>query len=322
MKKIKAILTAISMIVVSVSTVISASAENSYIKYYDTTYAYENGTISPRRVCEKLTYDGIVVTMPDESEPTSEKMGVDCIIRKYEAYNYGLINKIDEVSDGWCFEESVAPTENQYKIYTSEIMTEEEAIKFSEKLMIQGVVEKAEVAYIYQKSYGTLNHHFLISFNDKEKMQAFELELYPEIRETLKYNDYKYGLADDHIWINCDVNNSNYIGDTGINEMDIFNDIAILNSKLTEKYNEINSIDIQYVYEYSDGYNNAVYSVVPTWGDATNDDIINLYDAIEISKHIMGIGELDEDTILLADINRDGATNLYDAVEIAKILML
>lgn len=57
------------------------------------------------------------------------------------------------------------------------------------------------------------------------------------------------------------------------------------------------------------------------FGDVNYDNVIDLYDAIEISKHIMGIGNLDEDTILLADINRDGETNLYDAVDIAKTLM-
>lgn len=58
------------------------------------------------------------------------------------------------------------------------------------------------------------------------------------------------------------------------------------------------------------------------FGDVNYDNVIDLYDAIEISKYIMGISELDEDTILLADINRDGETNLYDAVEIAKTLIL
>lgn len=65
---------------------------------------------------------------------------------------------------------------------------------------------------------------------------------------------------------------------------------------------------------------NAVCSAKPVWGDATNDYVINLYDAIEISKYIMNISDIDEDTVLLADINRDGKTNLYDAIAIAETL--
>ena len=35
----------------------------------------------------------------------------------------------------------------------------------------------------------------------------------------------------------------------------------------------------------------------------------------------MDISEFDEDTKLLADINRDGVTDLYAAIEIARIIM-
>ena len=71
----------------------------------------------------------------------------------------------------------------------------------------------------------------------------------------------------------------------------------------------------------SDTMSNGLYNVEPTWGDATNDDKVDLYDAIEIAKYIMDISEFDEDTKLLADINRDGVTDLYDAIEIARIIM-
>lgn len=57
------------------------------------------------------------------------------------------------------------------------------------------------------------------------------------------------------------------------------------------------------------------------WGDISRNNLIDLYDAIEISKYIMNITDIDEDTILLADINRDGVTDLYDAIEIAKTLL-
>ena len=66
---------------------------------------------------------------------------------------------------------------------------------------------------------------------------------------------------------------------------------------------------------------NGLYNVEPIWGDTTNDDKVDLYDAIEIAKYIMDISDFDEDTKLLADINRDGVTDLYDAIEIARIIM-
>ena len=84
---------------------------------------------------------------------------------------------------------------------------------------------------------------------------------------------------------------------------------------------EIENVDIWFGYLYSDNATDAVYSIQPKWGDATNDDKVDLYDAIEIAKYIMDISEFDEDTKLLADINRDGVTDLYDAIEIARIIM-
>ncbi len=56
--------------------------------------------------------------------------------------------------------------------------------------------------------------------------------------------------------------------------------------------------------------------------DTTNDDKVDLYDAIEIAKYIMDISDFDEDTKLLADMQIGyGVTDLYDAIEIARIIM-
>ena len=59
----------------------------------------------------------------------------------------------------------------------------------------------------------------------------------------------------------------------------------------------------------------------PEDGDLTEDHEINLYDVVEISKHIMGMNSLTEKQLKLGDINKDYICNLYDAVEIAKSLM-
>ena len=94
-----------------------------------------------------------------------------------------------------------------------------------------------------------------------------------------------------------------------------------LNDVLTNKYAEVENVDLGFMYDLTSNESNAVYSVEPTWGDATNDDKIDLHDAIEIAKYIMGRSDLDEDTVLLADINRDGKTDIYDVIEIAKTLL-
>lgn len=56
-------------------------------------------------------------------------------------------------------------------------------------------------------------------------------------------------------------------------------------------------------------------------GDTDYNNDVNLYDVINISKHIMGMEQLDELQQLLADYDDNGEVNLYDAVEIAKTLM-
>lgn len=57
-------------------------------------------------------------------------------------------------------------------------------------------------------------------------------------------------------------------------------------------------------------------------GDIDNNGTVgDLYDVIEIAKYIMGMTDLSETSLLLADYNADGVVDLYDAIEIAKTLM-
>ena len=55
-------------------------------------------------------------------------------------------------------------------------------------------------------------------------------------------------------------------------------------------------------------------------GDATLDGKINLYDAIEIAKYMMGEALTDEQ-LTYADITQDGKVNLYDAIAVCNIIM-
>lgn len=75
---------------------------------------------------------------------------------------------------------------------------------------------------------------------------------------------------------------------------------------------------------YADTKWNLVYNVTSEddvlLGDATLDGKINLYDAIEIAKYMMG-EELSDEQLVAADITEDGKVNLYDAIAVCEIIM-
>ncbi len=56
-------------------------------------------------------------------------------------------------------------------------------------------------------------------------------------------------------------------------------------------------------------------------GDVTGNGKLDLYDAIAICKHIMGMTKLTAEQEKVADITGDGKIDLYDAIEIAKSLL-
>lgn len=56
-------------------------------------------------------------------------------------------------------------------------------------------------------------------------------------------------------------------------------------------------------------------------GDVNFDEVINLYDVIEITKYMMDSSYFGDDQIAAADYNADGKVNLYDAIDIAKMIM-
>ncbi len=55
-------------------------------------------------------------------------------------------------------------------------------------------------------------------------------------------------------------------------------------------------------------------------GDATLDGVVNLYDAIAIAKHMMGI-LLEGDAFANGDWDSNGVVNLYDAISVCKYMM-
>ena len=56
-------------------------------------------------------------------------------------------------------------------------------------------------------------------------------------------------------------------------------------------------------------------------GDISGNGKIDLYDAIEIAKAIMGLRTFTDEEMIIADFNMDGTVDLYDAIEIARALL-
>ena len=56
-------------------------------------------------------------------------------------------------------------------------------------------------------------------------------------------------------------------------------------------------------------------------GDISGNGKIDLYDAIEICKYIMGMRTFTDDEMVVADYDGNGKVDLYDAIGIAKELL-
>lgn len=60
---------------------------------------------------------------------------------------------------------------------------------------------------------------------------------------------------------------------------------------------------------------------VGMYGDITGDGRIDLYDAIDIAKYLIGMRDYTYEEEIIADYNMDGKVDLYDAIGIAKYLL-
>ena len=58
------------------------------------------------------------------------------------------------------------------------------------------------------------------------------------------------------------------------------------------------------------------------YGDITNDDILNIQDAVILEKYFHGVCELTASQYNAADINSDGLVNILDMVLLKNILIL
>ena len=344
MKKIKKFLAVLSSaIFISSIGFMSVSAGTT-----ETIFMRENGCVSnfhknyPVKQIVDTYYKGILVTMPDNEVPTAEKLGIDanCEISLYNNEN-DFIGLGGDWKDGLYYGGSISvPTgDNTTYFISGDDIPEEEAAALIKTLKVRNVISNGEMFYetftntfemyaIYDtvdvyvdckndvddtkvSHAPTEEDHDLYGFEEITE-HGFEIESL-----SVRNNNYSsgswiiYSVKFDH-----DTYTSNIWG-LYVELCSIFDEIKANNAD-DENFEDI---DIGWIAPISENRGNGLYSVEPTWGDATNDDKIDLNDAIEIAKYIMGSSDIDEDTVLLADINRDGKTDIYDVIEIAKTLL-
>lgn len=314
----------------------------------ETIFMQENGCVSnlhknyPVKQTVETIYKGILVTMPDNEAPTSEELGIEnCEITPYTSDETTFIGLGGMWQNGLYYGGSITRPDGSDSAYfvSSESMTEDNAVELVKKLKIRGVISSGDVFYetyvsnaeMYAK-YDTLT----VTVNCNSQIENPSVS-----HEPAEEDEGLYGFAEisENFSIkSVTIGNSPYYPTSYINyeinfDHDKFTDnIWSLYEELNQVFDEIKennaedenfeTIDVEWIAPVTESEKQiGLYSVEPTWGDATNDDVINLYDAIEISKYIMNISDIDEDTVLLADINRDGKTDLYDAIEVAKTLL-
>lgn len=74
---------------------------------------------------------------------------------------------------------------------------------------------------------------------------------------------------------------------------------------------------------FAETKNSLTYVVTGAYesGDVTMDGEVDLYDAIEIAKYMMGMVDFTNEQIAIGDKTGDGVCDLYDAIEVARTLM-
>ena len=74
---------------------------------------------------------------------------------------------------------------------------------------------------------------------------------------------------------------------------------------------------------FAETKNSRTYVVTGAYesGDVTMDGKVDLYDAIEIAKYMMGMVDFTNEQIAIGDMTGDGVCDLYDAIEVARTLM-
>ena len=271
---------------------------------------YSDGNIE--RFSSEFCY--VVVNVPDGVNPDIEYFGVDRI---------SYVSKFDkkfmyQTEYGQEIYSELEPEENEYIIGVTldSLQTlcelEDEVTEIARNLMTEGKITSARVNYMVYKD--TFNEIGGITINTDGSFIDTKPSDFPELAGYYDTDD-EFKITNDGKFLTL----SKYYTDK-----DILTKIVSVCDSLIENYDGIISVSPIYPeIPINDSENPDLYAVksIYMWGDISRNNLIDLYDAIEISKYIMNITDIDEDTILLADINRDGVTDLYDAIEIAKTLL-
>ena len=271
---------------------------------------YSDGNIE--RFSSEFCY--VVVNVPDGVNPDIEYFGVDRI---------SYVSKFDkkfmyQTEYGQEIYSELEPEENEYIIGVTldSLQTlcelEDEVTEIARNLMTEGKITSARVNYMVYKD--TFNEIGGITINTDGSFIDTQPSDFPELAGYYDTDD-EFKITNDGKFLTL----SKYYTDK-----DILTKIVSVCDSLIENYDGIISVSpIFPEIPINDSENPDLYAAksIYMWGDISRNNLIDLYDAIEISKYIMNITDIDEDTILLADINRDGVTDLYDAIEIAKTLL-
>ena len=319
MKKAKKLLALISSAVMIASIgAMSVSAGTTEKIIYNTD---SNGYSYPVKQTIETIFKGIIVTMPDGEAPTAEELCIENAEISAYTSNIGFIGLGGSFANGIYMGGSITTPVGSDCTYliNGEDLTEEKAVELIKLWKIRGIVETAEIFYETHMSNGELLRGS--SENDVTLFLSFKYNdvddsnLYEDIIAESEFSIYSLEVEDTRFRLGLSYDSDKY------DLAEAYKMIMELCDKIKESDKSVIDISPIWFYLVSDTMSNGLYNVEPTWGDATNDDKVDLYDAIEIAKYIMDISEFDEDVKLLADINRDGVTDLYDAIEIARIIM-
>ena len=319
MKKAKKLLALISSVVMIASigamSVSAGMTESIIVQEYGVVSTMHKNY--PVKQTVRTEYKGIIVTMPNGEAPTAEELDIENAEISAYTSNIGFVGLGGSYINGIYMGGSITtPVGSDYTyLIDSEDLTEEKAVELIKLWKIRGIVETAEIFYETYMRNGDLLRGFSDSgmtlclsfkYNDSDGSNLYE-DIIAESEFSI------YSLEGNDLELIYDNNKYDLV--------DAYEMVIEICDEIMEKDKNVINLYPKWFYLVSDTMSNGLYNVEPIWGDTTNDDKVDLYDAIEIAKYIMDISEFDEDTKLLADINRDGVTDLYDAIEIARIIM-
>ena len=343
MKKAKKLLALISSVVMIASigamSVSAGMTESIIVQEYGVVSTMHKNY--PVKQTVRTEYKGIIVTMPNGEAPTAEELDIENAEISAYTSNIGFVGLGGSFANGIYMGGSITTPVGSDCTYliNGEDLTEEKAAELIKLWKIRGIVETAEIFYEThinnaEMAVSTDSVDIIIKCNNPTDNEVRE-------REPIDVDKSLYGFsefAESEFQIeSVEIGNSAYYPTSYIryevsfehdkyteNLWSLYEELNKIFDKIEMNYAEdenFDKVDVAWIMPVSDTMSNGLYNVEPIWGDATNDDKVDLYDAIEIAKYIMDISEFDEDTKLLADINRDGVTDLYDAIEIARIIM-